>query len=127
MFDIVLLLVLVSVVLYFVDLYRSQKVDMNNLIWRLHGAGGDTQIDNRFGFHGTATFHNGFGVSVIDGEWFYCKGDGSNYELAVEYKDNLCYSTPITSDVLGWLEAEEVVEIMQRVQNFGLQEKLQAR
>lgn len=59
-------------------------------------------------------FANGYGASVIDDG--YGRESGL-YELAVIGKDNrLDYSTPITNDVLGWLTAEEVAEVLDRIE-----------
>lgn len=59
-------------------------------------------------------FANGYGASVID------DGYGSPaqpYELAVLGPDgSLCYDTPITDDVLGWLTAEEVAETLAKIE-----------
>jgi len=58
-------------------------------------------------------FENGYGVSVITG------GYGSKdepYELAVLKNDKICYSTPITDDVIGYLTAEEVTKYMAKIQ-----------
>ena len=57
-----------------------------------------------------AQFPNGYGASIIRNPFSY-GGDEGLWELAVLGKDgDLCYDTPITSDVLGWLEAEEVIQ-----------------
>lgn len=50
-------------------------------------------------------FPNGYGASVIDTG--YGSRDGL-FELAVLADGKLCYTTPITSDVLGWLTADDV-------------------
>ena len=74
---------------------------------------GDTQFIYRF--------RNGYGASVVQNGTSY----GSNaapWELAVirysSEHDNdwdLCYSTPVTNDVVGHLEAAEVFEYLNRV------------
>ena len=62
-------------------------------------------------------FENGYGASVIsDGygareglyELAVIKWAGENYELT--------YATPITSDVLGYLSASEVEELLDRIE-----------
>lgn len=56
----------------------------------------------------TIKFPNGYGASVVRGEGTYGSDEGL-YELAVlNSEGNLDYSTPITSDVLGWLSEEDV-------------------
>jgi hypothetical protein len=57
------------------------------------------------GTQATLNFPNGYGASVITG------GYGSDirpYEIAVIRDNRCCYSTPITSDVLGHLNAVDV-------------------
>lgn len=67
-------------------------------------------------------FPNGYGVSVLLGKKFYSNGIDT-YELAVmignEEEYDLCYNTPITNDVLGYLTAEEVTEIMRKIQELN--------
>lgn len=62
-------------------------------------------------------FSNGYGASVIQN--CYSKGykDGL-YELAVLKDDGLCYDTPITSDVIGYLSADDVAEHLQRIEKL---------
>lgn len=62
-------------------------------------------------------FPNGYGVSVIIGRMFYSNGIDT-YELAIFKGENICYDTPITNDVLGYLSKEEVTEIMKKVQEL---------
>lgn len=53
-------------------------------------------------------FPNGYGASVVSTPYTYGGEDGL-WELAVLNRHGtLDYSTPITSDVLGWLTPEEV-------------------
>lgn len=45
------------------------------------------------------------------------------FEVAVlkkrtEDRYDLCYSTPITDDVIGWLNNEEVIEILEKIKNL---------
>jgi hypothetical protein len=55
------------------------------------------------GPHITVTFANGYGASIIDNVYSY------GVELAVLGRDgSLCYSTPVTSDVIGNLNPEKL-------------------
>ena len=57
-------------------------------------------------------FPNGYGASVIQGEFSY-GGDEGLFELAVFGPDgHLTYDTPITDDVLGYLTEEDVVKTL---------------
>lgn len=62
-------------------------------------------------------FDNGYGVSVVRFQGSY-GWDSGLYELAVLHGDEICYSTEITDDVIGYLTPEDVTEIMERVQNL---------
>lgn len=74
-------------------------------------------------YGGTQTLHrfeNGYGASVIRGGRAY-----GGLELAVvKYLSNdpedfeLCYDTPITDDVLGYLKEEDIPEILKRIENL---------
>ena len=56
-------------------------------------------------------FPNGYGASVVCGPYTY-GGEAGKYELGVivfsgdEFQ--LTYSTPVTDDVLGWLDIDDV-------------------
>lgn len=62
-------------------------------------------------------FDNGYGVSVVFGSIFYSNGIDS-YEVAITHNDELCYSTEITDDVIGYIKEDGVTEIMKRVQEL---------
>lgn len=63
-------------------------------------------------------FENGYGASVIQAEYSYGGNDGL-WELAVlkfegvsNYDFKLCYDTPITDDVIGYLTEEQVQALL---------------
>lgn len=60
------------------------------------------------------TFPNGYTASVITGGRSY-SSDESPYEIAVMYDGYLCYDTPITNDVLGYLTEEAANEVLQQI------------
>jgi hypothetical protein len=66
-------------------------------------------------------FDNGYGVSVVRGRGSY-GADQRLFELAVivgdEYGFSLCYDTPVTSDVIGWLTLQEAAIIAKQVQQL---------
>jgi hypothetical protein len=63
-------------------------------------------------------FENGYGASVVKGPNTYGGEDGL-YELAVLDKDGkLCYETPVTDDVEGYLTENEVTKLMEQIQNL---------
>lgn len=62
-------------------------------------------------------FPNGYGISVVFGEMFYSNGIDS-YEVAVMKDGILCYDTPITDDVIGYVSKEGVTRIMKQIQEL---------
>ena len=63
-------------------------------------------------------FENGFGVSVVSHTYSY-GGKAGLFEVAVLNKNgDLTYDTPVTNDVVGYLNPDEVTEIMEQVQNL---------
>jgi hypothetical protein len=62
------------------------------------------------------TFDNGYGASVVCHDGSY-GGNSGMWELAVLDKDgDLCYSTPITNDVIGWLDEDGVEELLAKIE-----------
>lgn len=66
-------------------------------------------------------FPNGYGISVVRFRGSYTSND-SEWEAAVlegdENDSSLCYDTEITDDVVGHLSAQEVTEMMERIQSL---------
>jgi hypothetical protein len=58
------------------------------------------------------SFPNGFAGSVID---YGYGSDQGLFEVAVMYRGHLCYSTPITSDVLGHLSPSSVTAVLEQI------------
>ena len=68
-------------------------------------------------------FENGYGASVIRGPYSY-GGPQGLYELAVLKRDyhrywNITYDTPIASDVLGNLEHDDVVKVLEDISHLA--------
>lgn len=64
-------------------------------------------------------FPNGYGASVVRHERSYGGREGL-FELAVlNEQGNICYSTPITSNVIGWLTMEEVDQILDDISKLS--------
>lgn len=66
-------------------------------------------------------FENGFGASVVKGEFTY-GGTNDLFELGViKFNGNnsfWVYDTPLTEDVIGWLTNDEVLELLERIKNL---------
>lgn len=61
-------------------------------------------------------FPNGYGASVVRGPHTYGGSEGL-FELAVLDADGrLTYDTPITGDVIGWLDEDAVQALLARIE-----------
>ena len=73
---------------------------------------------HRIGVKCRMVFENGYGVSVVSHTHSY-GGSKGLFEIAVLGKDgDLTYDTPVTNDVVGYLNPDEVTEIMEHVQSL---------
>lgn len=59
-------------------------------------------------------FANGYGASVIRSRQSYGGPEGF-YELAVLRGGKINYKTPITNDVVGWLDPDEVEDLLDKI------------
>jgi len=63
-------------------------------------------------------FDNGYGASVVKHDFSY-GGKNGQYEVAVlDNEGALCYDTPITSDVIGYLTMTEVDKILVNISHL---------
>lgn len=76
--------------------------------------GGFYEID---GLYYKVKYPNGYGASIVKHHYSY-GGDHDKWELAVLNGSMLCYSTPITDDVVPYLDDEEVCELCRRIRNL---------
>jgi hypothetical protein len=71
------------------------------------------------GSHDQYRFRNGYGASVIRNQYSYGGPEGF-FELAVLRfegdESSLCYDTPITDDVKGWLTPRKVTNLLRRIE-----------
>jgi len=70
-----------------------------------------------FGIVSRTQFDNGYEASVVRSEYTY-GGDKGLYELAVFKDGEICYDTPITDDVIGYLRPEDVTDVMTKIQQL---------
>ena len=76
-----------------------------------------TDINNASAMQHLYRFSNGYGASVIQNCYSYGHEYGL-YELAVLKDGRLCYSTPITSNVIGYLTADKVAKYLSRIEKL---------
>jgi len=63
-------------------------------------------------------FDNGYGATIVQGPHSYGGADGL-YELAVVGKDDeICYDTPVTGDVEGYLSEAQVTDLLIKIQQL---------
>lgn len=60
-------------------------------------------------------FDNGYGASVVCNFGSYGGGEGF-FEVAVlDSNGDICYTTPVTEDVVGWLDFGGVSDILNKI------------
>ena len=73
---------------------------------------------NMDGIMSRIEFENGYGASIVKGEYTYGGKDGL-YELAVlNSSGDLIYDTPVTSDVEGYLSEDDVTKLLEQIQKL---------
>jgi hypothetical protein len=70
-----------------------------------------------FGIVSRTQFDNGYEASVVKSDYTY-GGKNGLYELAVFKDGEICYDTPITDDVIGYLRPEDVTDVMVKIQQL---------
>lgn len=77
------------------------------------------KVNNRLHEAYRITFSNGYGASIVRGAYTY-GGDKGLWELAVLDKEGrLCYDTPITDDVLGYLTEKDVADTLKQIESLS--------
>ena len=79
----------------------------------LRGYAKKYEIHNGVGYE--YQFENGYGASVVKHDASY-GGKQGLYEIAVlDSTGDLCYSTPITDDVIGYANEDKVLDTLHRI------------
>jgi hypothetical protein len=66
------------------------------------------------------SFDNGYGASVVKSPMSY-GGKNGLYELAVlDSNGELTYDTPVTNDVEGYLNEEDVTKLLEQIQKLEI-------
>jgi hypothetical protein len=74
-------------------------------------------MGSEYGIVSRTQFDNGYEVSVVKSPHSYGGAKGL-YELAIFKDGDICYDTPITDDVIGYLRPEDVTDVMERVEKL---------
>jgi hypothetical protein len=74
--------------------------------------------DEGYGIRASIKFDNGYSASVIRTKGSY-GGAAGLYELAVlDSTGDMVYDTPITDDVLGYLNEDDVTKALKQIQEL---------
>lgn len=84
-------------------------MEFKDLVFEKH----TVSLLNSQAFH---QFPNGYGVSVIDGDYAFC--DKGTYEVAIMKEGEVCFDTPLTNDVLRYQTPEDIDEILKQVESY---------
>lgn len=68
-------------------------------------------------YHKVYKFDNGYGASVVCHLGSYGAPNGL-FEVAVMKNGKIVYDTPITNDVVGWLDFADVAEVLEKIKNL---------
>ena len=74
-------------------------------------------MGEEYGIVSRTEFDNGYEVSVVKSKYTY-GGDNGLYELAIFKDGEICYDTPITNDVIGYLRPIDVTDVMEKIQQL---------
>lgn len=69
------------------------------------------------GYRERHEFENGYGASIVCHEGSYGHERGE-FEIAVLHNDDICYATPITNNVLGYVEPRRVDSILKKIEDL---------
>lgn len=78
------------------------------------------------GYQKVYKFDNGYGASVVSHSMSY-GGRSGLFEVAVlDAAGNINYDTPVTSDIVGYLDFAGVAEILEQIKNLPTFSKVSA-
>lgn len=70
------------------------------------------------GYQKIYKFGNNYGASVVCSDFSY-GGDKGLFEVAVlDLEGKIVYDTPVTDDVIGYLDFDGVAKVLQQIQNL---------
>ena len=94
------------------DAYRKSGEVMEDRLMKGGAMVEKVDMSELNGYQLLYKFDNGYGASVVKHDYSY-GGKKIKYELAVLDKNgDLCYDTPITSDVIGYLAMSEAEKVL---------------
>ena len=94
---------------------KDKRTEGKNII--VKALGNCKVIKDMGGYVVQKSYKNKYGASIVSHEYSYGGKEGL-WELAVLKNGELTYNTPITSDVIGWLEPKEVIKYCQQIEKL---------
>lgn len=71
----------------------------------------------------TVNFPNGYAASVVSSQYSY-GGSKGLFEVAVMYNNEIVYDTPVTSDVIGFLDFQGVADTLKQIEQLPCRKPL---
>jgi len=62
-------------------------------------------------------FSNGYAASIVNSPFSY-GGNKGLFEVAVMYDGKIVYDTPVTDNVIGFLDFQGVVDTLKQIENL---------
>lgn len=69
------------------------------------------------GYRKVVNCDNGYSVSIVSNSFSY-GGDRGLFEVAILYNNEITYDTPITKDVVGFLDFQGVADTLREIENL---------
>lgn len=74
-------------------------------------------------YYNTISFPNGYSASVVSHGGSY-GGSNKLFEVAVVYDNDLVYDTPVTNDVIGFLDFQGVADTLKKIESLPCRKPL---
>ena len=71
----------------------------------------------KLGYQKFVEFDNGYSASIVSNDMSY-GSDRGLFEVAVLVNDEIVYDTPVTNDVIGFLDFQGVADTLKQIENL---------
>jgi len=71
----------------------------------------------KLGYQKFVEFSNGYSASIVSNDMSY-GSDRGLFEVAVLVNDEIVYDTPVTNDVIGFLDFQGVADTLKQIENL---------
>lgn len=75
------------------------------------------------GYSKVVSFDNGYAASIVSSDLSY-GGKNGLFEVAVLYNGKIVYDTPITNDVVGFCDFEDVDQVLKNIKQLPARKPL---